>query len=256
MAKAAAKKILKFWGIKFVPQDTKQPEKTAAAAQPASSPINPLLLPAVSGHLSGDKKIRLLAELKDLISKNEKCGLKKTATNLVFGEGNPDAQIFFVGEAPGFEEDKQGRPFVGRAGQLLTDIITKGIGIPREEVYIGNVLKCRPPENRTPTPEEIFACGPYLTRQLQIVRPKVIVALGASAVRGLMPEITETISRTRGRFFDYHLDGPGTNTGEVIKLMPTFHPAYLLRNPAEKAKVWDDIKKVMAYLGMAVPAKK
>jgi DNA polymerase len=241
MAKAGAKKILKFWGVKFVHKDLGKKQRASVPS---------------SDSLSTEEKIQLLKELEALIRKSEKCGLKKTATNLVFGEGNPDAEIFFVGEAPGFEEDKQGRPFVGRAGQLLTDIITKGIGIKREDVYIGNVLKCRPPENRTPTPEEIIACGPFLTRQLQIIHPKVIVALGASAVRGLLPDVQETISRTRGRFFDYHLDGPGTNTGEVIKLMPTFHPAYLLRNPAEKAKVWDDIQKVMEYLGIPVPRKK
>ncbi len=248
MSKNAAKKILKFWGVKFVHQDVGKECSCDSGSDLSSGPI--------PSHLSTAEKVRLLKELEAVIRKSEKCGLKKTATNLVFGEGNPDAQIFFVGEAPGFEEDKQGRPFVGRAGQLLTDIITKGIGIKREDVYIGNVLKCRPPENRTPTPEEIIACGPYLTRQLQIIHPKVIVALGASAVRGLLPDVTETITRTRGRFFDYHLDGPGTKTGEIIKLMPTFHPAYLLRNPAEKAKVWDDIQKVMAYLGIPVPGKK
>jgi uracil-DNA glycosylase family 4 len=248
VGKKAAKKILKFWGVKFVHEGMGQVEDRESDSSTSLS--------TVSSNLSTTEKVRLLKELDALIRQSEKCGLKKTATNLVFGEGNPDAHIFFVGEAPGFEEDKQGRPFVGRAGQLLTDIITKGIGIRREDVYIGNVLKCRPPENRTPTPEEIIACGPYLTRQLQIIHPKVIVALGASAVRGLLPEVQETISRTRGRFFDYHLDGPGANTGEVIKLMPTFHPAYLLRNPAEKAKVWDDIQKVMAYLGIPVPGKK
>jgi uracil-DNA glycosylase len=243
MAKSATKKILKFWGVKFIPKDQ----------EPCAVPA--IISSAIPGNLSLKEKQRLLAELEADVRKNEKCGLRKGCTNLVFGEGNPGSQIVFVGEAPGFEEDKLGRPFVGRAGILLTDIITKGMGLQREQVYICNVLKCRPPQNRTPTPEEIFACSPYLTRQLQIIHPQVIVALGASAVRALLPDVQDTISRTRGHFFDYHLDGPGTQTGEIVKLIPTFHPAYLLRNPPEKAKVWDDIKKVMAYLDIPIPVK-
>lgn len=243
-AKAANKKMLKFWGVKFVPPDQDTPVGTQT------------VMPPVAANLTTAEKQRLLAELAQQVAKSEKCGLKKSCTHVVFGEGNPDAEIFFVGEAPGFEEDRQGRPFVGRAGQLLTDIIVKGMGLQREQVYIGNVLKCRPPQNRTPTPQEIIACTPYLVRQLQIIRPKVIVALGASAVRALIPDAEGTITRIRGKFYDYHLDGPGTQSGEIIKLMPTFHPAYLLRNPAEKIKVWDDIKKVMALLGIPIPTKK
>ncbi len=242
--KSASKKMLKFWGVKFVPKD-QAPPAIARVAQPS-----------VSGGLDMEEKKRLLAELEAQVRSSAKCGLRKGCTNIVFGEGDPNADIVFIGEAPGFEEDKQGRPFVGRAGQLLTDIITKGMGMAREQVYIGNVLKCRPPENRTPTPDEIVACSPYLIRQLQIIHPKVIIALGASAVRALIPDAEGTISRVRGRFYDYYLDGPGTNSGDIVKLMPTFHPAYLLRNPAEKIKVWDDIKKVMSYLGIPLPTKK
>lgn len=244
--KAAAKKMLKFWGIQFVPPDQDSPAGDTAI--PAAST-------AVAEHLTTAEKTERLARLEETCRKSEKCGLMKGCTNLVFGEGNPDADVVFVGEAPGFEEDRSGRPFVGRAGQLLTDIITKGMGIPRDRVYICNVLKCRPPQNRTPTPEEIIACSPYLAEQLRIIHPKIIVALGASSVRALLPDVQETITRTRGRFFDYHLDGPGANTGEAIRLMPTFHPAYLLRNPAEKVKVWDDIKKVMAFVGIPIPPK-
>jgi len=172
---------------------------------------------------------------------------------LVFGEGNPDAEIVFVGEAPGFEEDKSGRPFVGRAGQLLTDILTKGMGIPREQVYICNVLKCRPPQNRTPQPQEIVACSPALFQQLRIIQPKVIIALGAPAAKTLL-ETQESISRIRGQFQDFRCGDPN---GEVFcPVMPTFHPAYLLRNPSAKAMVWEDIKKVLAYLKLPVPGKK
>jgi DNA polymerase len=247
MAKSKAtpkKKMLKFWGVKFVPKDQDPPVGKQT------------LPPPVSVNLGTDEKSRLLSELESDVKQSEKCGLRKGCNNIVFGEGSANAQIVFVGEAPGFEEDKQGRPFVGRAGQLLTDIVTKGMGIPRSDVYICNVLKCRPPENRTPTPDEIVACSPYLIRQLQIIHPKVIIVLGASAVRALIPDAEGTISRIRGHFYEYHLDGPGTNTGDVVKLMPTFHPAYLLRNPAEKVKVWDDIKKVMAYLDIPLPGKK
>jgi len=241
---APKKKILKFWGVKFVPKKQDPP----VGAQTLTSPV--------SRKLSTGEKLQLLAELLETVRKSEKCGLRKTCTNIVFGEGDPNAEIVFIGEAPGFEEDKQGRPFVGRAGQLLTDIITKGMGMAREQVYIANVLKCRPPENRTPTPDEIAICSPFLIRQLQIIHPKVIIALGASAVRGLIPDVEGTISRIRGHFYEYYLDGPGTHSGDVVKLMPTFHPAYLLRNPAEKVKVWDDIKKVMAELNIPIPGKK
>ena len=241
MTPDVSKQVLKFWGVKFVVPGSGKSAKTGRQSFP---------------RLTRKEKIQYLADLDAEMHKNERCGLKAGCTNMVFGEGDPGAEIMFVGEAPGFEEDQQGRPFVGRAGQLLNDIITKGMGLKREQVYIGNVIKCRPPQNRTPTPEEVFACVPYLIRQLQIIHPKVIVGLGASAVRALIPDAEGTISRIRGHFFEYHLDGPGTDTGETIQIMPTFHPAYLLRNPAEKAKVWDDIKKVMAFLNIPIPIKK
>ena len=171
-----------------------------------------------------------------------RCRLSEERTNIVFGEGNPGARVVFVGEGPGADEDAQGRPFVGRAGQMLTKIIENVLFLPREEVYIGNVVKCRPPGNRTPLPDECATCIPYLRKQLEIIHPEVIVTLGALATASLL-ETTETIGRLRGRFSTYR----------GIKVMPTYHPAYLLRNPSEKRKVMDDIILVREALGIAPP---
>jgi DNA polymerase len=162
------------------------------------------------------------------------CQLAKTRHNLVFGDGNPHAQIVFVGEAPGADEDEQGLPFVGRAGQLLTDIIVKGMKLERKDVYICNILKCRPPGNRNPLPDEISMCEPFLKKQLQIISPKIICALGTFAAQTLL-KTDIPISALRGRFHSY----------EGIKLMPTYHPAYLLRNPAAKKSVWEDVQMIM-----------
>lgn len=165
------------------------------------------------------------------------CSLCETRTQTVFGVGNPASEIVFVGEAPGAEEDRQGKPFVGRAGQLLTDIIVKGMKMRREDVYICNVLKCRPPENRDPNPEEVCRCEAYLLRQLDILRPKVICALGKYAAQTLLKS-TAPVSRLRGQWWRYH----------DIPLRVTFHPAYLLRNPNDKRLCWDDIQEVMKVL--------
>lgn len=193
--------------------------------------------------VTGDRKAALDAlngEFKDC----RLCGLCETRTRLVFGSGNPNAELMFVGEAPGFDEDKQGLPFVGKAGQLLTRII-EAMTLGRESVYIANCLKCRPPENRSPLPAEIITCKPILDRQIAIIRPRVICALGKFAAQTLL-NTEEPISRLRGRFVER--DG--------FKIMPTFHPAYLLRNPDDKKLVWEDMKKVMAELGIALPAPK
>ncbi|MGZ8499839.1 MAG: uracil-DNA glycosylase, partial [Candidatus Binatia bacterium] len=154
--------------------------------------------------------------------------------HIVFGVGNPRAKLMFVGEGPGQDEDLQGEPFVGRAGHLLTDIITKGMGLKREDVYICNVVKCRPPENRNPEPAEVSACEPFLKKQIDIVRPQIIVGLGKFAVQTLLNS-KAPIGKLRGTWARYH----------GIKLMPTFHPAYLLRNPVDKKLVWEDIKLVI-----------
>ena len=168
-----------------------------------------------------------------------KCRLAGTRKNVVFGVGDPNADLMFIGEAPGRDEDEKGEPFVGRAGQLLTDII-KAMKLSREQVYIANVIKCRPPENRNPEPDELDACRPFIQRQVEIIKPRVIVALGRFGLQSLT-EKAYSISSVRGQWLDY----------KGIKLMPTYHPAYLLRNPAAKKDVWADMKKVMAELGIA-----
>jgi len=175
-----------------------------------------------------------LEDLRKAIGDCRRCKLWPGRTHLVFGAGNPNADLMFIGEGPGRDEDLQGEPFVGRAGQLLTDIITKGMGLRREDVYIANVIKCRPPDNRNPEPDEVAACEPFLKKQIELIRPKIIVALGKFAVQTLL-QSKVPITRLRGHWHTYH----------GIKLMPTFHPAYLLRNPGDKKLVWEDIKKVI-----------
>lgn len=180
-----------------------------------------------------------------------KCALHETRTKVVFGVGDPNADLMFIGEAPGADEDRQGEPFVGRAGQLLTQIIEGGMKRKRSEVYIANVLKCRPPGNRNPQPTEVETCSPYLIRQIELVQPKVIMALGSFAAQMLLDTKTG-ITRLRGEFHACNVPGlrvPPHRTPPVI--MPTYHPAYLLRNPGAKREVWEDIQKVMAHLEQA-----
>ena len=177
-----------------------------------------------------------------------KCGLHETRHSVVFGVGNPEADLMFIGEAPGADEDQQGEPFVGRAGQLLTRIIEDGMQLKREDVYIANVLKCRPPGNRNPAPDEVETCSPYLVRQIELIQPKVIMALGSFAAQMLLDTKTG-ITRLRGEF--HPCDVPGLRVLPHRKppvIMPTYHPAYLLRNPKGKADVWEDVKKVLAFL--------
>lgn len=170
------------------------------------------------------------------------CRLAGTRTQVVFGVGSPTADLMFIGEAPGRDEDIQGEPFVGRAGQLLTDII-KAMKLSREQVYIANVIKCRPPENRNPEPDELDQCRPFLRRQVALIKPKVIVTLGKFGLQSLTQK-AYSISSVRGSWLDYN----------GVKVMPTYHPAYLLRTPSAKKDVWADMKKVMAELGIPVPA--
>ena len=172
-----------------------------------------------------------------------RCPLHRERTTVVHTEGNRKARLMFVGEAPGADEDIQARPFVGRAGQLLTKII-EAIGLKREEVLIGNINRCRPPGNRPPTPEEVSMCKPFLLREIATVRPEVIVVLGNTAMKNLL-DTREGITKLRGRFQDY----------KGIKVMPTFHPAYLLRDPSKKRETWEDLKKVRAYLDSTAPSK-
>ena len=200
-------------------------ENPGAAAPHASEPT--LSAETSAGELSALEAVRV--ELGDC----RRCSLGSLRHRLVFGEGNPHAGLVFVGEAPGADEDAQGRPFVGRAGQLLTRIIA-AMGLKREEVYICNILKCRPPGNRNPQPEEIAACEPFLIRQIEAIRPRVLCALGGFAAHTLLKS-EAPITVLRGRFQAY----------QGIPLMPTYHPAYLLRNPGAKKQVWKDVQMIM-----------
>ena len=187
-----------------------------------------------------DGDINSLESLKAYIGDCKRCKLCKARKRLVFGEGDEKARVVFVGEAPGRDEDLEGRPFIGKAGKLLTKIIQNGMGLTREKVYICNVVKCHPPGNRDPEKDETDACLPFLKQQLKIINPEVIFVLGRVAGQNLLGK-QFMISRERGKWFEY-MD---------IPLMPTYHPAYLLRNPSAKRQVWDDVKKVMARLGLA-----
>jgi uracil-DNA glycosylase len=206
--------------IAFAPR----PE-VAAPVEPAAS--MPRKLPVVT-----------LESVREEIGDCTRCKLHKGRTNLVFGVGNPKARLMFVGEAPGEDEDRKGEPFVGKAGQLLTKMI-EAMGLGREDVYICNTVKCRPPNNRNPEPDELDACEPFLKGQLASVKPEVIVTLGKFAAQALLRD-QSPISRLRGRWREY----------EGIPVMPTFHPAYLLRSPQEKGNVWDDLQQVMKRMGL------
>ncbi len=192
-----------------------------------------------AGHKKSDKAA-LLREIRDEIGECQRCKLSKSRKNIVFGDGDPNARIMFIGEGPGREEDIQGLPFVGDAGTVLTRLIEK-MGLKRSEVYIGNIVKCRPPMNRDPEEDEIKTCRPFIERQIAIIRPEVIVTLGRIALHTLMNNSKLKISAARGNFFEY----------DDIPLMPTFHPAYLLRNPKDKWLTWADAQKVMEKIGLA-----
>ena len=205
-------------------------------APPPSADVAPPPSAAMAGEGAGPTQDSLLAELQAIVTACEKCRLAKTRTQVVYGVGSPNADLMFIGEAPGRDEDIQGEPFVGRAGQLLTDII-KAMKLTRDDVYIANVIKCRPPENRNPEQDELDMCRPYIRQQVEIIQPRVIVTLGRFALQSLT-EKGFAISSVRGQWLDYN----------GVKVMPTYHPAYLLRNPAAKKEVWADMKKVMSEL--------
>jgi uracil-DNA glycosylase family 4 len=188
------------------------------------------------GEPAQEEKIPTLEEIREEMGKCRRCNLYRGAKSLVFGDGNPDADLMFIGEAPGAEEDQQGLPFVGAAGQLLNNLLSK-LGLRRDEVYITNVVKSRPPDNRDPLPEEIEACLPFLEKQIRAIRPKVIVTLGRIAAHALL-RTRAPITQLRGKWQQY---------GD-IRVMPTFHPSYLLRLPKERHKTWVDMQQVMEYL--------
>ena len=187
-----------------------------------------------------------LLKIAEVVSVCPKCAiLAATRTKTVFGDGSPTARLMFIGEAPGAEEDKQGIPFVGRAGQLLTDMITKGMGLRRDEVYIANILKCRPPGNRDPQPDECANCMPYLERQLEIIRPEFLCLLGRIAAQNLL-QTTIAMGKLRGRW----------HSVRGIKTLVTYHPAYLLRNPPAKKDAWEDLQLIMKAMDLPIPARK
>ena len=218
-----------------------QPVEPELKPVPARSPLDVEELPA------REKSIRLQQLDANEVKGCTRCRLHESRTQTVFGEGDPNASIFFIGEGPGENEDLTGRPFVGRAGDLLERIITSGMGLRREQVYIANIVKCRPPGNRVPALDEVETCTPYLVRQLEIIRPKVIVTLGHSAARYML-DTKLAMGRLRGEWQNWR----------GIKLMPTFHPSYVLRSYTQEVReaVWSDLKKVLVELGMPVPVKR
>lgn len=220
---------------------TNRAPEIAKRTQPPPPEGQPFLDPTAgvaSAH--GDSLERIAAE----IAACRACRLCEKRTNVVPGQGCLHPDIMFIGEGPGEEEDLQGLAFVGRAGQLLTQII-EAMGYTRDSVFIGNVVKCRPPGNRTPLPDEMAACLPFLERQIDLIRPKLIVALGGTAIKGLFNDPKIAITRIRGEWMEYR----------GIPVMPTFHPAYLLRNPPAKREVWEDIKRVLERLGRPIPTR-
>jgi DNA polymerase len=227
-----------------LPKQTPRPQPVGPGFGLASStaPSAPVLPPRAAApslfdavnKIAGDTLLKIREDLGECT----RCKLHKTRKNIVFADGNPKAELVFVGEGPGADEDAQGLPFVGRAGKLLNQMI-EAMGLRRQDVYICNVVKCRPPENRLPEKDEITPCSPFLLRQLDTIAPKVIVCLGACAAQTLL-ETNRGISQFRGQWLDFR----------GYKLMATYHPAYLLRNPSAKAEVWKDLQKVMAVLSL------
>lgn len=223
------------------------PAALPAASIPESSSLPREPMPSKSAQKAKSPaaafRVEALAEVERRVAGCTRCAeLAASRTQTVFGVGNPNARLVFLGEAPGADEDRQGEPFVGRAGMLLTDIIEKGMKLRRSDVYICNILRCRPPENRTPLPVEAANCREYLDAQLAIIQPEFICCLGAVAAQNLLG-VGTPIGQLRGRFLDYR----------GIKVIATYHPAYVLRNPAAKRQVWDDIRMLMAEMGLEAP---
>lgn len=198
---------------------------------------------------SAENVVGELEKIADAVRQCKKCELGSLRTNAVPGQGNPNTRIVFVGEGPGADEDAQGIPFIGRSGQLLEKII-KAMGLQRSDVWIGNIIKCRPPNNRDPKPDEIINCLPYLQKQIELINPEIIVTLGAPAAKTLL-NTNKPIGQLRGEFHEYYTSTSNT----AIKLMPTYHPSYLLRNysPDNRKRVWEDMKQVLAELNLPIP---
>lgn len=229
------------------PRPEERGHDAPALAQINIAPVKNLFAPAIQGApLATAQKLKVLTDLDEsMIRSCNRCRLCEKRTNTVFGEGDVDAKIFFIGEGPGENEDLQGRPFVGRAGELLNKMIV-AMGLNREQVYIANVVKCRPPGNRAPAPDEVEACTPFLEKQLEIIQPKVIVTLGLPAMQYML-QTKSSMGKMRGQWHEWR----------GIKLMPTYHPAYVLRSytPEVRATVWGDLQKVMTELGLPAAMK-
>jgi DNA polymerase len=229
------------------------PRRTAAATMPVVEE-NTLGVIALKPEQSVSDPVKALKIIREDLGDCTRCVLHKQGRKqIVFGVGNPEAELMFVGEGPGADEDEKGEPFVGRAGQLLNNMI-KAMGIEREQVYIANIVKCRPPGNRTPEREECDTCSPFLMRQIAVVKPKVIVALGATAAKTLLA-MNSSMMQLRGRFYDFRPTGIRSNdpNWDGCKLAVTYHPAFLLRDPRQKGEAWKDLQMVMKELGLNAP---
>lgn len=230
------------------------PRKSAAVAKPTEETIFEVV--AQKLEQSASDPVAALKLIREDLGDCTRCKLHQQGRKqIVFGVGNPHADLMFVGEGPGADEDAQGEPFVGRAGQLLNNMI-KAMGLLREEVYIANVVKCRPPGNRTPERDECDTCSPFLMRQIAVIKPKVIVALGAVAAKNLLA-INAPMSELRGRFYDFMPSGARSSdpNWQGAKLAVTYHPAFLLRDPRQKGEAWKDLQMVMKHLGLKPPQK-
>jgi uracil-DNA glycosylase family 4 len=234
------KAMLEFYGamgIEGLPVELREPPVEVEHALPGAAPVKGRVHPGKKRGAA--EKAGLLKDLRDELGDCVRCKLSRERKNIVFGDGNPDARLMFIGEGPGREEDLQGLPFVGDAGMLLTKLIEK-MGLKRKEVYIANIVKCRPPGNRDPEGDEVATCRRFIEAQIEIIDPDVIMTLGRIALQTLLENPKLKISASRGRFLDYR----------GIPVMPTFHPAYLLRNPKDKWLTWADAQKVMERLGI------
>jgi len=230
------------------------PRKAAAVAVPVAVEENIFEVLAPKPEYGVSDPVRALKIIREDLGDCTRCPLHKQGRKqIVFGVGNAKAELMFVGEGPGADEDEQGEPFVGRAGQLLNNMI-KAMGIERRQVYIANIVKCRPPGNRTPEREECETCSPFLMRQIAVIKPKVVVALGAVAAKTLLA-MSASMSQLRGRFYDFKPAGVRDPNWDGCKLAVTYHPAFLLRDPRQKGEAWKDLQMVMRELGMKAPTK-
>ena len=238
------------------PEHREQMSPRKSAAVMAPSEVSTLEVLTSKPEYGVADPVAALRIIREDLGDCTRCRLHKQGRKqIVFGVGNPNADLMFIGEAPGADEDQQGEPFVGRAGQLLTNMI-KAMGLEREQVYIANIIKCRPPNNRTPERDECETCSPFLMRQVATIKPKVIVALGAVAAKTLLA-INDSMSNLRGRWYEFKPTGVRSNdpNWSGAKLAVTYHPAFLLRDPRQKKEAWKDLQMVMKELGLKAPAK-